>query len=58
LAFFQSFEAFALNSREMNEYIVLSFNFDESETFFRVKPFYFTFLKQTSKTKTLTKLSS
>ncbi|EQB43098.1 hypothetical protein CGLO_18304 [Colletotrichum gloeosporioides Cg-14] len=37
------FEAFALDSREVNEYIVLTFYFDESETFFRVEPFYFTF---------------
>ena len=36
LAFFQSFEAFALNSREVNEYIVLTFYFDESETFLKI----------------------
>jgi len=42
LAFFKSLEAFALDSWEMNEYVISTFALDETETFFCIKPFYFT----------------
>lgn len=43
LAFVQRFETFALDCGEVYEYIASTFNFDETETFFCVKPFNCTF---------------
>ena len=44
LAFVQGFEAVACDRAEMYEYVVSAFNFDKTETFFCVKPFYCTCL--------------
>lgn len=44
LAFFKSFEAFASDCAEVNEYVVSAFNCDETITFFSVEPFYCTCL--------------
>lgn len=43
LSFVESFESIALNSREMNEYVVSAINLDESVAFFCIEPFYCTF---------------
>jgi len=43
LAFFQCFEAFALDRGEMNEYVVSTIDLNESVAFFCVKPFNCTF---------------
>jgi len=45
LVLLQSFEAIALNSREVNEYVLAAFNGDEAITFLCVKPFHNTFLQ-------------
>ncbi len=39
LTFFQSFEAIALDCREVDEYVVAVFNGDKAVSFFCVKPF-------------------
>jgi hypothetical protein len=44
LAFFKSFEAFASDCGEVNEYVIAAFNFDEAETFLSVEPFNSTLL--------------
>ncbi len=40
LSFVEGFETVALDSGEVNEYVASAFNFDETVTFFCVKPFY------------------
>lgn len=44
LAFVQRLVAIAYDCAEVNEYIVAAFNFDKTETFFRVEPFHRTCL--------------